>query len=105
MLSFQKYLIVVGVAVSTALGSVPGQSVLAAANSGREAFAQGEQQSVTTRVKTWTRARLAAAQKRWALDKERFSDCSRQLEEQKKTKRLSIHNQGHFLQECMNRKP
>jgi hypothetical protein len=101
----QKFLIVAGVAAITTLGSVPEQSVKAAANSSLEAFAQAEQQSVATRVKTWTRARLAAAQKRWALDKEKFSDCSKQLGEQKKAKRLSIHQQGHFLETCMNRKP
>ena len=70
MCSMQKFLIAASVAVIAILGSVPGQLVEAAANSGLEAFAQAEQQSVTTRVKTWTRARLAAAQKWWALDKE-----------------------------------
>ena len=105
MRSVQKFLIAASVAAIATLASVPGRSVSAAANSGLEAFAQAEQQSVTTRVKTWTRARLAAAQKRWALDKEKFSDCSKQLGEQKKAKPLSIHQQGHFLDACMNRKP
>ena len=105
MCSVQKFLIAASVAAIVTLASVPGQSVAAAANSGLEAFAQAEQQSMTTRVKTWTRARLAAAQKRWALNKENFSDCSKQLGEQKKAKRLSIHQQGHFLDACMNRKP
>lgn len=103
MLSLQQYLMVTSVVVTTALASVPAPLALAAANPSLDAFAQAEQQPVTTRVKTWTRTRLAAAQKRWALNKEKFSDCSKQLGEQKKLKRLSIHEQGHFLEACMNR--
>jgi len=73
-------------------------------NAGLEALAQATSAPVTTRVKTWTRARLAAAQKRWAQNQEKFADCSKQLGELKKTKgRLSLHDRGHFLQECMNR--
>ena len=69
-----------------------------------EAFAQAASEPVTTRVKTWTRARLAAAQKRWAQNREKFADCSRQLGDLKTTKRrLPLHDRGHFLQECMNR--
>jgi hypothetical protein len=105
MLNLQRCLIVAGIAVTAALVSVPKQSALAGVDSSLEAFAQGEQQPVTTRVKTWTRARLAAAQKQWALNKEKFADCSRQLGEQKKSKRLSIHEQGHFLDACMKRNP
>jgi hypothetical protein len=61
--------------------------------------------TVVSKIKTWTRARLAAAKKRWAEDNAKFTDCSRQLIEQQKVRRLSLHRQGHFLQDCMNRKP
>jgi hypothetical protein len=105
MRSVQTFLVVAALTTIATLGSAPVQSVEAAANSGLESFAQAEQQPVTTRVKTWTRARLAAAQKQWALNKEKFSDCSKQLGDQKKTKRISIHDQGHFLDACMKRSP
>ncbi len=58
-----------------------------------------------TTTKTWTRAHLEAAKKHWAEDNAKFVDCSKQLADQKKAKRLSLHRQGHFLQDCMNRKP
>ena len=57
-----------------------------------------------TTTKTWTRARLEAAKKHWAEDNAKFADCSKQLADQKNAKRLSLHHQGHFLQDCMNRK-
>jgi hypothetical protein len=60
---------------------------------------------MTSKIKTWTRARLDAAKKRWAEDNAKFTDCSKQLAEQQKAKRLSLHRQGHFLQDCMTRKP
>jgi hypothetical protein len=59
----------------------------------------------TAKIATWTRARLAAAKKRWAEDNAKFTDCSKQLADQQKVKRLSLHRQGHFLQECMTKKP
>jgi hypothetical protein len=60
---------------------------------------------VTTKIKTWTRARLDAAKKRWAADNAKFAACSKQLAEQQETKKVSLHQQGHFMQDCMNRKP
>ena len=105
MRSVQKFLVVAALTTIATVGSARLQSIEAAANSGLESFAQAERPPVMTRVTTWTRARLAAAQKRWALNKEKFSDCSKQLADQKKTKRLSIHKQGHFLEACMNRSP
>jgi len=68
-----------------------------------EARAQAE--GSTTRATRWTRERLDAAKKRWAQNQMKFADCSRQLDDQKKTKRLSLHNQGHFLDDCMRRMP
>ena len=59
----------------------------------------------STKIKTWTRARLAAAKKRWAEDNAKFTDCSKQLTDQQKVKPLSLHRQGHFLQDCMTKKP
>src|ERR1019366_2712714 len=61
--------------------------------------------TVVSKIKKWTQARLAAAKKRWAEDNAKFTDCQRQLTEQRKVKRLSLNRQGHFLQDCMIRKP
>jgi len=70
-----------------------------------EVRAQAETASTTKRVTRWTRERLDAAKKRWAQNEMKFADCSRQLDEKKKAKRLSLHNQGHFLNDCMRRTP
>ena len=70
-----------------------------------QATAQAENPSAGTRVKSWTRSKLDAAKKRWAQNQEKFSDCQKQLEERQKIKRLSLHNQGHFLEQCMLQKP
>lgn len=63
--------------------------------------------SVTGRVKRWTRERLEAAKKHWAEDNQRFSACVKELDEMKakSQKRISYHRQGHFLDDCMRRKP
>ena len=94
-----------GVIIIASAASLSAQPAGAAANSGPEAFAQADKPAITARVKTWTRARLEAAKKRWAEDQQKFSDCQRQLDEQRKTKQLSLHKQGDFLQRCMIRKP
>lgn len=87
------------------IGSVSAQTATSVAGPRLESFAQAqaEDSSVGTRVVTWTREKLAAAKKRWAQDKEKFGDCSKQLDTQQKLKRLSLHQQGHFLQKCMSR--
>jgi len=71
-----------------------------------DAYAQAEQPSMTTRAGRWTRARLEAAKRHWAQDQARFSECVVKLDElKKKTKRrISYHDQGHFLQNCMMEK-
>ena len=94
-----------GVMLIATVGSMSAQAGNAAANSRLYAFAQADKPAMTTRVKTWTRARLAAAKKRWAEDQQKFSDCQRQLDQQQKTKRISLHKQGDFLRSCMIRKP
>lgn len=60
---------------------------------------------IATRGATWTRTRLAAAKKRWAENKIKFSACTQQLNERRKEKRMSLHLQAHYLQDCMTRKP
>jgi hypothetical protein len=86
-------------------GSVSGHAVEVAANANLQAFAQAENAPMTTGVRAWTRDRLVAAKKRWAQNQQKFADCSAQLAERKKTQRMSLHAQGHFLQDCMIRKP
>lgn len=84
-----------------------GQSASASTtvNAGFQALAQFESGSTTARVKRWTRARLEAAKKHWAEDQQSFRECSLKLDEKKKTRRhLSLHRQGHFLENCMREK-
>jgi hypothetical protein len=70
------------------------------------AFAQAQNETVTSRVKRWTRARLEAAKKHWAKDQQWFSECTRELDDVKKKsgRRMSYHRQGHFLEQCMREK-
>lgn len=100
----RRWLAAAGIVLLAAVGSAAAQTS-APANGGSQSFAQADKPSTVTRVKTWTRARLDAAKKRWAADNAKFTDCQKQLLEQRKTKRLSLHKQGRFLQDCMLRKP
>jgi hypothetical protein len=83
--------------------SVP--AIAAPFSDGLQAFAQAEQETVTKKVSRWTKARLEAAKKRWAQNREKFSACNAKLAEAQKTKRMTVHNQGHFLEACMRAKP
>ena len=105
MHGLRRLMAAASVMIIATVASVSARPVDAAVNTRLDAFAQAEKPAMTTRVKTWTRARLEAAKKRWADDQQKFSDCQRQLDEQQKTKRLSLHKQGDFLQRCMIRKP
>jgi len=100
----RRVLAAAGIAVLATMGNAAGQTS-APATIGLQSFAQADKPSTVTRVKTWTRAKLDAAKKRWAADNAKFADCQKQLLEQRKTKRLSLHKQGQFLQDCMLRKP
>ena len=104
MYGVRRLLAAVGIVVLATIGSAAAQTS-APANVGLQSFAQADKPSTATRVKTWTRAKLEAAKKRWAEDNAKFADCQKQLLEQRKTSRLSLHQQGHLLQDCMNRKP
>ena len=99
-----RLLAAAGIVALATIGSAAAQTS-APANVGLQSFAQANKPSTVTRVKIWTRSRLEAAKKRWAADNAKFTDCQKQLLEQRKTKRLSLHKQGHFLQDCMLRKP
>ena len=100
----RRLLAAAGMVVLAAVGSEAAQTSVPA-NAGLLSFAQADKPSTATRFKTWTRAKLDAAKKRWAEDNAKFTACQTQLLEQRKTKRLSLHKQGHFLQDCMLRKP
>lgn len=101
MRSVRRVLGAMSVLLITTIGPVSAQSAPLGGNATKESVAQT--QNPSNRVKTWTRARLAAAQKRWAQNQDQFAACSKQLAEQKKIKRLSLHERGHILQGCMNR--
>ena len=104
----QRVLVAAAVAMVVSFGGVTAQAGAPIAEAAKQSFAQAqptEQPSMATRVKTWTRAKLEAAKKRWAEDKAKFEDCQAQLVEARKAKRLSLHKQGDFLSACMNKKP
>lgn len=93
-----------GILLMATIGNVAAQTA-APAVSPNQATAQAENPSGGTGVKSWTRAKLDAAKKRWAKNQEKFADCQKQLGERQKVKRLSLHDQGHFLEQCMFQKP
>ena len=102
-----RMLAVASIAIFVTIGSLSAQAGVPAAGA-LEAYAQAQTETkppLTVRVKTWTRAKLDAAKKRWAADKAKFEDCQQQLVELRKTKKLSLHKQGDFLNDCMNKKP
>ena len=100
-----RLLAVAVVAVLAAIGNVSAQASTPDEAVANESYAQAEKPSVATRVKTWTRAKLEIAKKRWAADRAKFEDCQKQLVEQRKSMRMSIHKQGYFLDACMAKKP
>jgi hypothetical protein len=104
MRGVRQLLAVAGVVALATVGGAAAQTS-APADAGLRSFAQADKPSAVTRVKIWTRAKLDAAKKRWAANNEKFTDCQKQLVEHRKTKRLSLHRQGDFLQNCMQRKP
>jgi hypothetical protein len=73
---------------------------------GSSAFAQAQVDNATTRITRWTRARLESAKRRWAQDQQRFSECTQKLAQMKvnSKRRISYHQQGHFLDTCMRDK-
>jgi len=93
----------IGILLIATTSGVSAQTVAPAARPD-QAIVQIENPPAGTRVKVWTRSKLDAAKKRWAQNQEKFSDCQKQLGERQKVKRLSLHNQGHFLEQCMLRK-
>ena len=104
MSNWRQLLGVMGVLLIATSGGVAAQTNTPATNA-PQATGQAENPSAGTRVKSWTRSKLDAAKKRWAQNQEKFSDCQKQLAERQNVKRLSLHNQGHFLEQCMLRKP
>jgi len=57
--------------------------------------------SMGTRLKKWTRARIPAAKKRWAEDKEKFDECQRRLAATLQMQRFSLQKRLDFLERCM----
>lgn len=108
MRGFGRLLAVAGIVGLATIGSISAQAGAPISGVAMDSYAQAQPEkkpSVTARVKTWTRAKLDAAKKRWAADKVKFEDCQKQLLEQRKAKRMSIYAQGDFLEHCMNKKP
>ena len=97
-----RYLFLCGVGALVLICPLTEQSAAATESPGLQSQAQSDKRSTTERVRRWTKDRLEAAKKHSAEDQRKFSDCSKKLDELKKTKRrLSFHRQGHFLEKCM----
>ena len=102
MMQRSRYFFLCGIGALVFIGPLTKQSATAAENPGLQSQTQSDKEATTARVKRWTKDRLEAAKKHWAEDQKKFSDCSKKLDELKKTKRrLSFHRQGHFLEKCM----
>ena len=101
-----RYFFLCGIGALVLICPLTEQSAAATESPGLQSQAQSDKQSTTERVRRWTKDRLEAAKKHWAEDQKKFSDCSKKLDELKKTKRrLSFHRQGHFLEKCMRENP
>jgi hypothetical protein len=99
----QRYLLTVGWIVLLAAMVTATDVRATGASEGWQALAQAqtERQTTMTRVKRWTRARLDAAKARWRKNQQKFSACSTQLAELRKQRRMTVNQQGHFLDDCM----
>jgi len=82
-----------------------GMPQVAGAAPDRDASLALAQATTNERAQHWTRQRLDAAKKRWARNQQKFRECSFRLADEKKTRRMSLHQQGHFLDTCMREKP
>jgi len=102
MSNWRRLLGVVGILLVATIGSASTQT---ATPSQSQISTPAPKPSAGTRVMIWTRAKLDAAKKRWAQNEQKFTDCQKQLGEKQKVKRLSLHNQGHFLENCMSQRP
>lgn len=111
MHSIQRFSGMIGIILIAIIGSIAAPSASPARDLGHDAYAQEQKSPTTKQIYIWTRARIAAANKRWAQDKEKFAYCSEQLKQeqsirQKQNKRrLMTHGQADFMQDCMNRNP
>jgi hypothetical protein len=93
------------IALAAAVGSSAVPSALQITDAGGGAHAQEPNRTAQKRIYIWTRARIAAANKHWAKDAEKYSFCSEQLQQKQKKRRLGLHAQADFMQDCMNRLP
>ena len=65
-------------------------------------FLPSSKPTTLKKMEVWTRAKWEAAKARWQEDHGRFSDCSSKLQAHEKSGWLSLHDQRHFLYDCMN---
>ena len=102
MFNLRRLVGVVGILLVATIGSASAQTATSPVIPS-QASTQTGNPSAGTRVKAWTRSKLDAAKKQWAQNEAKFTDCQKQLGDKQKVKRLSLHNQGHFLEKCMSR--
>ena len=61
--------------------------------------------SALSNVRALTQQRWADVKAGWQNDRVKFSECSKELREISKLKRLSLHDERDFLYECMDERP
>jgi hypothetical protein len=93
-----------GLLIVVALGINVGLDETGPAIGVRSAVAQTQNETLTSRVGRWTRARFEAARKHWAEHEQLFSACNSELQAKKSGQRMSYGRQARFLEDCMRRK-
>jgi hypothetical protein len=68
-----------------------------------EASVGATKQPVTARIKAWTSTQWAAANKLWAENEAKFSECKAKLAAESKVRKLRIRERRNFLSGCMSR--
>jgi hypothetical protein len=61
------------------------------------AAAPAPKQTVSDRIRKWSRARWHALKEYWSKSKKKWDDCVKQSEARK----MSIHQKTHFIDRCM----
>jgi hypothetical protein len=109
MHNMRRIFAVMGIVLIAIIAGIAPPSVSPAISAESGANAPEQKPSITKRVHIWTRARIAAANKRWAQNKDKFAQCSEQLKQEQSARRernkrqLMLHAQADFMQDCMLR--
>jgi hypothetical protein len=92
----RKHLILM-IAVAGIAGAANAQTAVTSAVTPKTPVAHASESPGTARVETWTKKQWNAAQKEWARDKAKWSNCQKQSGE----KHLGGRKSWSFLYTCM----